>query len=126
KINDAASADHTVAVGDTVTFKLAADVPEYPEDTTKKTFIISDKVGTGLEYQASTVRVWRDNECTTEISQNMYEVKPDATVTFPDGSNIARTFVIEFNPNFFESTSVPAKVYVTYKAKVTADAFATG
>ena len=122
KINDAASADHTVAVGDTVTFKLEADVPEYPEDTTKKTFIISDTVGTGLAYQTGTVKVYSNLDYKNPIDSTLYTTT-ETNATVPDQSSTPRTFKIEFNENFFESNRDLTKVYVTYDAKVTADAF---
>ena len=123
KINDAASADHTVAVGDTVTFKLVADVPEYPEGATNKTFIISDTVGTGLAYEVGSVKVYKDVDCTELIGETLYTT--DTNVTVPDLSGKARTFKIEFNGDFFAQDTVPSKVYVTYEAKVTANAFTT-
>ena len=74
-------ADNTVAVGDTVTFLLSADVPSYPEDATAKKFIISDKLGTGLEFKGavseSTVHVWSDAAATQEIDQTWYDVTRD-------------------------------------------------
>lgn len=121
-INDAALADHTVAVGDTVTFKLEADVPDYPEGATNKTFIISDTVGTGLKYQSNSVKVYNDESCQTKIDSTLYKVT-ETNATVPDQSGKPRTFKIEFKNTFFESSPVPPKVYVTYEAKVTADAF---
>ena len=118
---DATSADHTTAVGDTVTFKLEADVPNYPEDTKKKTFIISDTVGTGLAYQTGTVKVYSDLECRNPIDSRLYTTETNATV--PDRSGTTRTFKIDFKEDFFKAQFVPPKVYVTYEAKVTADAF---
>lgn len=121
--DDPESADRTVAVGDTVTFKLEADVPEYPEDTTKKKFIISDTVGTGLEYQTGTVNVYSDPTCAIEIEADTYILKTGNDATAPGDSNIQRTFVIEFKEEFFKDQSALKKVYVTYNAKVTSDAF---
>lgn len=120
--DDAASADHTTAVGDTVTFKLAADVPEYPEGAKNKTFIISDKVGTGLEYQSNTVKVYSDLECKIQITTG-YTLKTGKDAAVPDKSKTQRTFVIEFEDSFFKSNPDLTKVYVTYDAKVTAGAF---
>lgn len=122
KINGTEPADRTVAVGYTVTFKLAADVPDYPEDTTKKTFIISDTVGTGLAYQDKSVKVYSDEKCETPINSTFYKVT-ETNATVPDQSGTPRTFKIEFNENFFESNRDLTKVYVTYDAKVTSAAF---
>lgn len=115
------TADRTTAIGDTVTFKLEAVVPDYPEGATYKTFIISDTVGRGLAYQKETVKVYRDTNCTIEITSNFYTKTEDAPVPAPSGT--MRTFKIEFNEDFFKQQSVPEKVYVTYNAKVTSDAF---
>lgn len=121
KINGTESEERTVAVGDKVTFKLEADVPDYPEDTTKKTFIISDAVGTGLAYQNGTVKVYIDDSLNTELGETYYAVKTNCSV--PDQSGQTRTFAIEFNDTFFDNYSAYPKVYVTYDAKVTSDAF---
>lgn len=119
-------ADNTVAVGDTVTFLLNADVPSYPEDATAKKFIISDKLGTGLAFKGtvskSTVHVWSDVAATQEINQAWYDVKADWTVP---KTNETRTFAVIFNDAFFENYT-GTKVYVTYDAEVTEDAFANG
>lgn len=119
-------ADNTVAVGDTVTFLLSADVPSYPEDATAKKFIISDKLGTGLEFKGavseSTVHVWSDAAATQEIDQTWYDVREDWTVP---KTNEKRTFAVIFNDAFFENYT-GTNVYVTYDAEVTEDAFANG
>lgn len=122
KINGTEPADRTVAVGDTVTFILAVDVPAYPEDTTKKTFIISDTVGTGLAYQPGTVKVYCDSDCEKLINSNSYTTT-ETNASVPGQSGQTRTFAIEFNDKFFENYSAYSKVYVTYEAKVTSAAF---
>ena len=119
-------ADNTVAVGDTVTFLLSADVPSYPEDATEKKFIISDKLGTGLAFKGavskSTVHVWSDATATQEIDPTWYDVQADWTVP---KTNEKRTFAVIFNDAFFENYT-GTNVYVTYDAEVTEDAFANG
>lgn len=118
------TADRTTAIGDTVTFKLAADVPDYPEGAKNKTFIISDTVGTGLEYIENSIKVYSDETLNTEKEvspDKYYDVKTDWSV--PDQPGTTRTFAIEFNDTFFEEYSAYPKVYVTYDAKVTSDAF---
>lgn len=119
-------ADNTVAVGDTVTFLLKADVPSYPEDATAKKFIISDKLGTGLAFKGtvskSTVHVWSDAAATQAIDQAWYDVQPDWT---DPKKKETRTFAVIFNDDFFEKYK-GTNVYVTYDAEVTEDAFATG
>ena len=53
--------DETVAVGDEVTFRLKAIVPDYPEDATYRKFVVSDKLGTGFDYSGDeTIKVFRD------------------------------------------------------------------
>lgn len=119
-------AGNTVAVGDTVTFLLNADVPSYPEDATAKKFIISDKLGTGLAFKGtvseSTVHVWSDAAATQEIDQTWYDVQADWTVP---KTNEKRTFAVIFNDAFFKNYT-GTNVYVTYDAEVTEDAFANG
>ena len=115
------TADRTTAIGDTVTFKLAADIPSYPEDA-HKTFIISDTVGTGLSYQTGTVKVYSDSDCKDLIDSKLYTTT-ETNATVPDQSGKTRTFKIEFKADFFKAQSVSGKVYVTYDAKVNSDAF---
>ena len=122
EINDIVSTDHTVAVGDTVTFKLEADVPVYPEGATNKTFIISDTVGKGLAYQPGTVKVYSDSDCTNTIDLKWYTTT-QTNATVPAPPNTTRTFAIKFNDGFFKEHPAYTKVYVTYDAKVTSDAF---
>lgn len=118
--------DNTVAVGDTVTFVLNATVPSYPEDATYKKFIISDKLGTGLVFKGSidknSIKVSSDVEGNNTINQSYYDVQPNWTS--PETYE-QRTFAVIFNNDFFENSSTITKVYVTYQAEVTADAFSS-
>ena len=47
----------TVAIGDTVTFDIYATVPEYPDEATKKTYIITDTMAQGLTLNPNSITV---------------------------------------------------------------------
>lgn len=115
------SDDHTVAVGDTVTFRLDVTVPSYPEDAQGKTFIISDTPGRGLAFQERTVKVYADEDLSKVITDEYYEIY------LPwNGHDTSRTFAIDFNEKFFTDYGALTKIYVTYDVEVTSDAFANG
>nr|WP_317412885.1 SpaH/EbpB family LPXTG-anchored major pilin [uncultured Solibaculum sp.] len=108
--------DNTVAIGDTVTYKLTVDVPSYPEDATALKFEIGDTLSQGLTLNTSSIKVYSSLDPKTEI---------------PNDSNVAytltsegNTFKIAFTENFLTTTNL-TKVYVTYDAIVNENAFAT-
>ncbi len=113
-----ATSGTTVQIGDTVTYKLTAVVPDYPEDAVAKTFKIGDTLSKGLDFQG----VW-----TIKVSLNADMSSPINSVgnytTTIDGA-ATETFVIEFTEDFINANAGET-VYVTYDAKVNANAFTT-
>lgn len=108
--------DNTTAqVGDTVTFKLTAKVPDMTDYTTYK-FVFHDTLSNGLAYDASTVKVTiGDTEVTKEGNYTVNEPTGESkelTVTFADLTKVT-------------DATAGKDIVVTYTAKITKDAVTT-
>lgn len=110
--------DKTVAIGDTVTYKLTVSVPSYPEDATNTSFVVSDQLSEGLTFDGvDTIKVYSDADLQTEVDAANYT----ATTT---GVVQNRTFQISFADTFTTTTTFK-KLYITYTATVNENAFGT-
>lgn len=108
--------DNTTAqVGDTVTFKLTAKVPDMTDYTTYK-FIFHDTLSNGLAYDAGTVKVTiGGTEVTKEGNYTVNEPTGESkelTVTFADLTKVT-------------DATAGRDIVVTYTAKITKDAVTT-
>ena len=108
--------DNTTAqVGDTVTFKLTAKVPDMTDYTTYK-FVFHDTLSNGLAYDAGTVMVTiGDTEVTKEGNYTVTEPTGESkelTVTFADLTKVT-------------DATAGKDIVVTYTAKITKDAVTT-
>lgn len=108
--------DNTTAqVGDTVTFKLTAKVPDMTDYTTYK-FVFHDTLSNGLAYDAGTVKVTIGG--TEVIKEGNYTVNEptgeskELTVTFADLTKVT-------------DATAGKDIVVTYTAKITKDAVTT-
>lgn len=109
--------DQTVSVGDTVTYTITADIPSYPEDATAKSFVVGDKLSTGLTLDDNSIRVKIGETELTKDTHYFYTDKSDAE---DDG------FELEFiYSKLKEDYSGATEVTVTYTATVNNQAFAT-
>lgn len=108
--------DNTTAqVGDTVTFKLTAKVPDMTDYTTYK-FIFHDTLSNGLAYDAGTVKVTIGG---TEVTK-----EGNYTVAEPSGEN--KDLKIEFaDLKTVAGATAGLDIIVTYTAKITKDAVTT-
>lgn len=110
--------DKTVAIGDTVTYKLTVTVPSYPEDATYTSFVVSDQLSAGLTFDGvDTIHVYSDADLLNEVDRANYT----ATTT---GVVQNRTFQISFADTFTTTTTFE-KLYITYTATVNENAFGT-
>lgn len=107
----------TAQVGDTVTFKLTAKVPDMT-DYDKYTFKFIDKLSDGLEFVADSVEV---NIAKNKITAgaNTYSATYEATtktltVAFADLKNVVKSGT--------SKVATDDEIVVTYKAKITKDA----
>lgn len=110
----------TAQVGDTVTFKLTAKVPDMT-DYDKYTFKFIDKLSDGLEFVADSVEVNIANNKIT-AGANTYSATYEGTtktltVAFDDLKNVVK--------NGTDKVATDDEIVVTYKAKITKDAVTT-
>lgn len=99
-------------VGDTVTFKLTAKVPDMTDYTAYK-FIFHDTLSNGLAFDANSVKVTVAGNAVTEDT--------DYTVTKPSGASKELTVTFE-NLKNVKGADTDAEIVVTYTAKITKDA----
>lgn len=108
--------DNTTAqVGDTVTFKLTAKVPDMTDYTTYK-FVFHDTLSNGLAYDAGTVKVTIGG---TEVTK-----EDNYTVTEPTGESKELTVTFADLTKVTDATA-GKDIVVTYTAKITKDAVTT-
>lgn len=99
-------------VGDTVTFKLTAKVPDMTDYTAYK-FIFHDTLSNGLAFDANSVTVTVAGKAVTEDT--------DYTVTKPSGASKELTVTFK-NLKNVKGADTDAEIVVTYTAKITKDA----
>ena len=104
----------TAQVGDTVTFKLTAKVPDMTDYTTYK-FVFHDTLSNGLQF-VSPVKVEIDGEVKT--------AETDYTVTEPTAPKNELTVSFE-DLKAIAGEKVGKDIVVTYTAKITKDAVTT-
>lgn len=113
--------DNTTAqVGDTVTFKLTAKVPDMADYTAYK-FVFHDTLSNGLEFVANSVEVSiASNKITAgdnTYSATYVDGTKKLTVAFTDLKNVVKSGT--------DKVATDDEIVVTYKAKITKDAVAT-
>lgn len=100
-------ADYQKGIGDTVPYKVTADVPHYPVNKTiTPVFKISDTLSAGLTF---------NNDLVVKADGNMLVANTDYTVNTVAG----KAFEIEF---IYDQVAAADKVTVEYSATVNADA----
>ncbi len=113
--------DNTTAqVGDTVTFKLTAKVPDMADYTAYK-FVFHDTLSNGLEFVANSVEVSiASNKITAgdnTYSATYVDGTKKLTVAFTDLKNVVKSGA--------DKVATDDEIVVTYKAKITKDAVTT-
>lgn len=103
--------DYQKGIGDTVPYKITADVPHYPENKIiTPVFKISDTLSTGFTF---------DNNLEVKAIVDGAEVTltkdTDYTVSQPDGKTFEITFI-------YDNVAGASKVIVEYSAKVNGNA----
>lgn len=99
-------------VGDPVTFKLTAKVPDMTDYTAYK-FIFHDTLSNGLALDANSVKVTVAGNAVTEDT--------DYTVTKPSGASKELTVTFK-NLKNVKGADTDAEIVVTYTARITKDA----
>lgn len=110
--------DLSVAIGDTVKYKVTATIPAFPTDTNKTITTalvkIGDKLGTGLTLNANSIVVKNGN--TTLTNGKEYTLDTTLTDKYSFEVTLDTDYVLA-NPN--------AEITVEYSATVNANAFTT-
>ena len=110
----------TAQVGDTVTFKLTAKVPDMADYTAYK-FVFHDTLSNGLEFVANSVEVSiASNKITAgdnTYSATYVDGTKKLTVAFTDLKNVVKSGT--------DKVATDDEIVVTYKAKITKDAVTT-
>ena len=99
-------------VGDTVTFKLTAKVPDMTDYNTYK-FVFHDTLSNGLAFDAKSVNVTVAGKAVTE----------DTAYTVDEPSDTSKELTVTFgNLKTVTGANTGAEIVVTYTAKITKDA----
>ena len=96
---------------DTITFRIEADVPQYPSTSAAKKFYISDDLTNGLTLDASSIKVYGDSVDDAHILKE--DTNYTKGTTRPDTGNTTADFVLNFN---YDTISQYSKIIVTYTA----------
>ncbi|MCD7885600.1 MAG: isopeptide-forming domain-containing fimbrial protein [Lachnospiraceae bacterium] len=128
---------NVAAIGDTVTYKLESEIPNYPADAKDITYIITDTLSTGLDYVGVTSIVitttagasatytvgGTQNNCADWIdTTHVDDARRYFTITVPPdivlanvGATVTVTFTAELNEDAaVGSTGNPNSVKLTY------------
>lgn len=102
-----------VAIGDTVTYTVTADVPVFPENANNKKFFIGDLLSEGLTLDADSIKVvGLTDDAQEDITTGYTQTTANAT-NINGGADL--TFSLDFEYNTFKNYK---KIQVTYTAKV--------
>lgn len=120
--------DKTVAVGDTVNYKITTAVPSYPENAKNKKFTVKDILGKGLRLNANKIRI-NGEDLTPDVATLSQDPDENSfTLTFvPDyindnqGKQVVITYSAIVNENAFEEDALGNKAYVGTNDPTTGD-----
>ncbi len=117
----------SIGLNDTVSYKIEADVPNYPENSISKSYYISDKLSAGLTLDSSTIEVYGQNSSGQLIKLTVGEELIEGVdyiltleTTRPGtagASAISVDFLLTFNYDEIKSYT---KIVVTYDATLDA------
>lgn len=115
--------DTQVAIGDTVTYTLVADLPYYPENALHKHYQISDVLPVGMTLTSTSVKVYAGDEHsqTTELNDTTDYTLTSSNAQRPTGVTTdedvtAASFAVTFQDITTLAESGHTKIKVTYTA----------
>lgn len=133
---DKTVSDYTYAIGQTVTYTLEVDVPDYPDNAVDKKFIIADYLSEGLTLDPGSIEIYNysGDEITTSFVDYSFSegsvhpeegVRPSFAKSFAgDYSILADKVIVQYNATVNENAVVMAsedtdneldnKVYLIY------------
>ena len=101
-------------IGQTVNFKSTITLPKGSEN-----IVFHDIMSSGLTLDASSIKVYTNEDMTTELAANNYTV---STAEFSDGC----TFEVSFTQAYLDSLTNTATAYVSYTAMLNENAVIAG
>lgn len=114
---DKTVSDYTYEIGQTVTYRLIVDVPDYPENAVDKKFIIADYLSEGLTLDEESIRIYN-------YSDTAKDNKGDDITEYFDDYEFGAQYPEEgANPSFAKSftgdyANLASQVIVEYSATV--------
>lgn len=109
-----------VAIGDTVTYTLVADVPQFLASAVYKGYHISDLLPDGMTLNPGSIEVYGGNEATqnTPLNKGTAYTLTTTSATRPVDGKPPVTFNLQFN---YDEISTYQKIKVTYMATANKD-----
>ena len=107
-----------VAIGDTVTYTVVADVPAYPAQATATGYHISDKLPDGMTLETVEVYGGTSESQTTKLTANDHYTIVTSSATRPVTNRPSVSFDIAFK---YEKSKSFSKIKVTYTATANKD-----
>lgn len=124
-IDKTVEGDQTVAIGDTVSYSVEADIPVYPEDAVGKEFRIGDNLSAGLTLDAGNIvvmageqKLTQDIEYRLTADEYHFEIDFDYDAlkrTAPNETKITVTYKAVVNENAFEKDALGNTAFIGYQ-----------
>lgn len=112
---DAKTSDGQYGIGDLVPFVIDTIIPEYPADSTNRTFTVGDAPDAGLDIDQTTIKVYTVDAAGTET---------EVAATNYTASVAARKMTVNFTDDFIKQNP-GQEILVKYQAKLTSAAKVT-
>lgn len=112
-----------VKIGDTITYMLVADVPQFPASATATGFQISDDLPEGIQLVDGSVKVYgveNLNNLGNELTKDIYYTLTTSGATRPDVNKSPVSFNINFAGHYNEIKPY-SKIRVVYQATINKD-----
>ena len=118
--------DGSVAVGDTVPYKLTVDIPQYPENATVTRFVIGDTLSNGLTLNKDSIKIFvngstldpqyysLDTSADNSFTINMTEYYKELAEVYLNASEIVVKYTATVNENAFETDALGNNAFVGY------------
>lgn len=112
---DAKTSDGQYGIGDLVPFVIDTIIPDYPADSTNRTFTVGDAPDPGLDIDQSTIKVYTVDAAGTET---------EVATTNYTASVANRNMTVNFTDDFIKQNP-GQEILVKYQAKLTSAANVT-
>ena len=132
--NNMDSKTETVGVGDKVSFQVKTTIPEFGNNYTSAVFKVTDQLTTGLDLDASSIKVYKGSDPTTDIKDENLLTKADAyaagvaykettteasaTSTPVASGATGDSYVLNFYTDYLLGLTAAQPIIITYDATV--------